>query len=159
MIGKTISEMMAVRLWQEILLHTYELGGTTVEIFGSKGSAKTTLMLKIAEKVCYKKDDAIYPEPVIWRARLVDQWNWFEGKDIRIFVHKEDNPKFYYETGEQIYLSVKKYFDPEDILENLKKFNVVYEPTKYEISKNLVGLLARRGGVSAKTLEDVRMDS
>ncbi|MDW7990435.1 MAG: hypothetical protein RMH75_07240 [Archaeoglobaceae archaeon] len=142
---QTIPSAFALRLFEEITFHTFEFGGTTVEIYGSKGSAKTTLMLKIAEKVhCESYKNGVEKEKVIWRGRDVDQWNWYPGKDVRVFVFYEDDVKFYYEDGRRVDIEYSRYKNFDDILSNLGEFNVVYEPKNYIMPNELLEIIKRR---------------
>ena len=163
LVGKQINDTMAVRLWNEITFHTYKFGGTTVEIYGSKGSTKTTLMLKIAHRVhcespAFNKIGQV-KEPAIWRGRNVDQWNWYPNlSHIKIFVHKADDIAFYDESGNELDLRVTRYRNTEDLIEKLGKFNVVYEPRTYQLSEDLIELLARRSTIPKKLMKDIEVD-
>ncbi|WP_456330181.1 hypothetical protein [Archaeoglobus sp.] len=160
LVGKQINDAMAVRLWGEITFHTYRFGGTTVEIYGSKGSTKTTLMLKIASKLRCESPDGAVPEPAIWRGRTVDQWNWYPRlSDIKVFVHKADDVVFYDETGQEIEVRVTRYRNAEDLMQKLGRFNVVYEPRSYSLSEELVDLLAKRSTLPKRLMKDIAVDS
>ena len=159
-VAKQINDAMAIRLWNEITFHTYKFGGTTVEIYGSKGSTKTTLMLKIASKLRCESPNGVVPEPAIWRGRNVDQWSWYPKlSDVKVFVHKADDVAFYDETGEEVEVKVTRYRNAEDLLQKLGKFNVVYEPRNYSLSEDLLDLLAKRSTLPKRLMKDIEVDS
>jgi hypothetical protein len=140
-------------------MHNPDFRGTTVEIYGSKGSAKTTLMLKIASRIVCTYDFTNWQkEPVIWRGRTVDMWTWYPGK-VRVFVHADDDPYFTTESGEELKVRLIKYEDIRDVLNNLNEFNVVYEPTTYQLGDNLKEMIARRAAISMRQLNDIDVDS
>ena len=178
LVAKEINDKMAFRLFTEISVHTYEFGGTTVEIYGSKGSAKTSLMLRLASKlVCETYNDSkmvailpsgeeirVKPEQVIWRGRLVDQWTWYpKQSEVMVFIHKADDVVFYTEDGQEFEVRFKRYRNVDDLYRKVResgyKLNVVYEPREYEIGEDLVDLMMRRATLPKRVFKDIEVDS
>jgi len=126
-------------------------GGREVIITGTKGSGKTTLMLRLAEELMGK-------EHVIWRGRTIDQYNrlpnWRER--IKIFVHKDMDVKFRKmvigkKDPEQLRLKdlIVKYSKPIDIIEQLEidKLNIIYEPKFFQVSEEFADHVLEKTGI------------
>ncbi len=117
-----------------MLIHEPEMGGTLALVFGPQGSAKTTLLINIAEALM------LSGEYVIWRGMQLAQWHRFKDwkKKINLIFHKDDKPRFFVvkhgsEEAGEIFLQYTTYEMACDILELIRndKINVVYEPTHY----------------------------
>jgi len=155
----SMADAFAVSLLKEVLFHNSEMGGTTIEIYGSKGSAKTTLMLTLAYLTYYYEGDKLKKEPCIWRARDVDMWTWYpEQSHIKVWVHENDEVSFTTDAGDDVKIKCHRYQDVYDILESLEEFNVVYEPHNYSISDDLKDMMAKRGGLKKQYLTDIDVD-
>lgn len=114
------------------------------------------------------------PETVVWRGRINDYWNclipqnWdasfpkymFTPKPITIFMHEEDDLRFYHADYGGRVLPVKNlpeivlYRDCKDVIDKIREghVNVVYEPQTYTLSNYLLQKLKSR------RLEETTMD-
>jgi len=144
------------RLTDEVVRHRFGSGGTTLLLTGSKGSGKTTLLLTLAQCVQSpdpEHRDVILPETVVWRGRDADYWNWFPPERVCILINKDDydNVIFKDDLLREIPRSklppIYKYSDVHSLYRQLRigKINVVYEPSNYEMKKEIVNIIRKRG--------------
>jgi len=158
--GKHKFARTGAELLEKLLTQDPSFGGRLALITGPQGAGKTTLMLKLAEKLIGK-------EYVTWRGRDLAQFhrlpNW--KSRVKIFVHEHDEVTFLKlphsgEEGEVITLPVVKYNTPEDIIKSVEKdkLNVVFEPSFYRISEELALEVLRRSGlkISKKQLNEMK---
>lgn len=172
-----INREVAERLLNEIRIHNTNAGGTMAGIIGSKGSGKTHFLVRLAHQVLYFHPIKGAPqrETVIWRGRTLDYWSWMYEPDfeweapefqrkVYVHYHVDDSPTFIDELGEPIRLppdAIRTYRTVVDLRENLVpgEINVVYEPTKYEMSRAMHNLLIARSCSRKGTLDGIEFDS
>lgn len=172
-----INREIAERLLNEIRIHNANAGGTMTGIIGSKGSGKTHLITRLSHQVVYIHPIKGVPqrETVIWRGRTLDYWSWMYEPDfeweapefkrkVYIHYHVDDTPTFINELGEPIRFppdALRTYRSVVDLRENLVlgEINVVYEPTKYAMSRAMHDLLVARSCSRKGILDDIEFDS
>jgi len=171
-----INREIAERLLNEIRIHEADAGGKTVCILGSKGSGKTHLMSRLASQMTYIHPEKQIPvrETVIWRGRGLDYWSWMYYPDfewdapefrrkVYVHYHVDDDPVFIDELGQPIRFppgAIRTYRSVVDLHQNLVRgeINVVYEPTKYVMSRGLSEVLVARSCSKLGSLNGIVFD-
>lgn len=156
------------RLSGEITLHTNNSGGVTVGIYGSKGSGKTTLMLTLTQIMrCVNPfTGEVEPETIYWRGRRTDYWTWLPKDRTFVFFHKDDINRVIFKDDLLMEIPKKdlppiiEYDSCEDLYRKTKKkmINVIYEPSTYEITKDIREMIRRRGVVSDDIFRNPKID-
>lgn len=171
-----INRIIAERLLNEIRIHDINLGGKMVAILGSKGSGKSHFLTRLAHQMVFlhPAKQILQRETVIWRGRSLDYWSWmyepdfeWEGPEFRrkVYVHYSinDTPQFINEIGDPIQFppdALRPYRTVVDLHTNLAlgEINVVYEPTKYQMSRAMHDLLLARSCSKHHALDDLEFD-
>jgi len=169
--GSKRSFAEGARLTTEILLHQNKDGGTTSCMYGSKGSGKTTLLVTLAMNIgCINPfTNVLEYETVIWRGRFADYWNWMPRERVIIFMHRDDFDKATFKNDlldniptDQL-PPLRSYTSCKDLYEQIMKYgkskiNVVYEPTSYELTKDIMEMIQKRGVTGDKMFKDPHVD-
>lgn len=171
-----INRAIAERILSEIRIHNPNSGGVMVAIIGSKGCGKTHLLTRLSHQVVFWHPtlQAVMRETVIWRGRTLDYWNWMYSSDfeweapefrrkVYIHYHEEDSPTFVDELGQDIVFppdALKTYRTARDLHENLElgEINVVYEPSRYRMTRGMRDILTARACASPGVLDDLEID-
>jgi ssDNA-binding Zn-finger/Zn-ribbon topoisomerase 1 len=176
-----LNQEIAIRIMNEIRIHNIEAGGTTMGIIAEKGSGKTQFALRLANQILYIHPVKNIPlrETILWRGRSDDYWSWmyepdfeWEGPEFRrkvyVHYHEDDTPTFAHKTmsgqrGEPIAFppdALKTYRWPIDLYHNLVlgEFNVIYEPSKYVMSQEMLDRVVTRSCSMEKLVDDRVLD-
>ena len=171
-----INREIAERLLNEIRIHEADAGGKVLCILGSKGCGKTHLMTRLSTQMTYihPAKKVLLRETVIWRGRGLDYWSWMYYPDfewdsqefmrkVYIHYHEDDDPTFIDELGQPIQFppdAIRTYRTVVDLHENIVRgeINIVYEPTKYTMSRGLSEILAARSCSKVGSLIGVVFD-
>lgn len=171
-----INREIAERLLNEIRIHNANVGGTMTGIIGSKGSGKTHFLTRLAHQVLFMHPSTGQPtrETVIWRGRTLDYWSWMYEPDfewempafrrkVYVHYHADDTPTFIDELGTRIRFppdALRTYHRPTDLRENLVpgEINIIYEPTKYDMSRAMHDLLVARSCSKKGTMDGIEYD-
>ena len=138
--GAQIIKDIGGQLVNELRERNPAVGGRVVMITGEQGAGKTSLMGAMVKR--FRKE-----EYVIWRGRNLAQWHKFPNweKTVQILVHKNDEVEFIKipldgREGKVVDIPVVKYTDARDAFRKLRKdkINVIYEPSSYTISPELL---------------------
>lgn len=156
------------RLMGEIILHTPTPkgdGGLSTIVYGSRGSGKTALLLRMAQKISYidAETNEKKRETVIWRGSVVDHWVSLPSEYTTLFIHNDDinTIKFKCGNGEDIPREqmppIVTYTSCEDLYLKLKphEYNIVYEPTTYQLTNSIKNIVRAYKSSREDIFEDV----
>jgi len=164
-----VSTREGERLFQDILYQTTDLGALSISIWGSLGSGKSTLLRTLAESI--RCNDPVSGEDqlmtVLWRCHDIDIWNSFNKDAAYLFIYEDDYKYVKFRTDKIRALTKKDlpkiitYTTNQDLYSKLVKggINCIFEPQRYELSRFMKRVIAKRGADSKLLKDGVKVES